>query len=44
VAADIEEGAVVTEAILEAGQIVADAVEGTEPLDEVEGDLLAKSR
>jgi hypothetical protein len=44
VATDVEEGAVVAEAVLEAGQIVADIVESTEPPDEVGGDLLAKSR
>jgi hypothetical protein len=43
VAADVEEGAVVAEAILEAGQIVADAVEGAEPLEKAGGDLLAES-
>jgi hypothetical protein len=42
VAADVEEGAVVTEAVLEVGQVVVDAVEGAEPPDEAEGDLLAK--
>jgi hypothetical protein len=44
VAADVEEGVVVAEAVLEAGQIVADAVEGVEPLDKAGGDLLAESR
>jgi hypothetical protein len=44
VATDVEEGAIVAEAILEAGQIVADTVEGTEPPDEVGGDLLAENR
>jgi hypothetical protein len=44
VAADVEEGAAVAEAILEVGQVVADAVEGAEPLDEAGGDLLAESR
>jgi hypothetical protein len=44
VAADIEEGAVVAEAVLEGGKIVADAVEGAEPPDEAEGDLLAEIR
>jgi hypothetical protein len=43
VAADIEEGAAIAEAVLEAGQIVADAVEGAEPPDKAEGDLLAES-
>jgi hypothetical protein len=41
VAADIEEGATVAEAILEVGQVVANAVEGTEPPDEAGGNLLA---
>jgi hypothetical protein len=40
-AADVEEGATIAEAVLEAGQVVADAVEGTEPLDEAGGDPLA---
>jgi hypothetical protein len=44
VAADVEEGAIVAEAVLEVGQVVIDAVEGAEPLDEAGGDLLAKSR
>jgi hypothetical protein len=44
VAADVEEGAVVAEAVLEAGKIVADIVEGAEPLDEAGGDLLAEGR
>jgi hypothetical protein len=44
VATDIEEGAAIAEAVLEAGKIVADAVEGAEPLDEAGGDLLAKGR
>jgi hypothetical protein len=44
VAADVEEGAAVVEAVLEVGQVVADAVEGAEPLDKAEGDLLAESR
>jgi hypothetical protein len=34
VAANVEEGAAVAEAVLEAREIVADAVEGAEPLDE----------
>jgi hypothetical protein len=33
VAANVEEGAVIAEAVLEAGQIVADAVEGAKPPD-----------
>jgi hypothetical protein len=44
VATDVEEGVVVTEAILEAGEIVADAVKGTEPLDKAGGDLLTEGR
>jgi hypothetical protein len=44
VATDVEEGAAVAEAILEVGQVVADAVEGAEPLDEARGDLLAERR
>jgi hypothetical protein len=44
VAADVEEGAAVPEAILEAGTVVANAVEGAESLDKVEGDLFAEGR
>jgi hypothetical protein len=44
VAANIEEGAAIAEAILEVGQVVADAVEGAEPPDKAGGDLLAESR
>jgi hypothetical protein len=44
VAADVEEGAAIAEAVLEASKIVADAVEGGESLDEARGDLLAESR
>jgi hypothetical protein len=44
VAADVEEGATVAEAILEAGKIVADIVEGAKPPEKTGGDLLAKSR
>jgi hypothetical protein len=44
VAADVEEGAAVAEAILEVGQIVANTVEGAEPPDKAGGDLLAESR
>jgi hypothetical protein len=44
VAADIEEGVVIAEAVLEAGEIVADAVEGAKPLDKAGGDLLAEGR
>jgi hypothetical protein len=43
-AADVEEGAAVAEAVLEVGQVVVDAVEGAEPLDKAGGDLLAESR
>jgi hypothetical protein len=41
VAADVEEGAAVAKAVLEVGQVVADAVEGAEPPDEAGGNLLA---
>jgi hypothetical protein len=41
VAADIEERAIVTEAVLEVGQVVIDAVEGAKPPDKARGDLLA---
>jgi hypothetical protein len=44
VAADIEEGAAVAEAVLEVGQVVIDALEGAEPLDKAGGNLLAESR
>jgi hypothetical protein len=44
VAADVEEGAAIAEAVLEAGKIVTDAVKGAEPLDKARGDLLAESR
>jgi hypothetical protein len=44
VAADVEEGATVAEAILEVGQVVVDAVEGAEPLDKAGGDLFTESR
>jgi hypothetical protein len=44
VATDVEEGAVVAEAILEAGKIVADAVEGAKPPDKAGGDLLVESQ
>jgi hypothetical protein len=44
VAADIEEGAVAAEAVLEAGQVFVDAVEGAEPPDEAGGDPLAGDR
>jgi hypothetical protein len=44
VAADVEEGAAVTEAILEVGQVIADAVKGAEPLDKAGGDLLAENQ
>jgi hypothetical protein len=43
-AADVEEGAAVVEAVLEVGQVVADAVKGTEPPDKAGGDLLVESR
>jgi hypothetical protein len=44
VAADVEEGAAIAEAIFEVGEIVANAVEGAEPLDKAGGDLLTESR
>jgi hypothetical protein len=44
VAADVEEGAVVAEAVLEVGQVVVDTVEGAKPLDEAGGDLLTEGR
>jgi hypothetical protein len=44
VAADVEEGAAVAEAILKAVEVVADIVEGAKPLDKAEGDLLAEGR
>jgi hypothetical protein len=44
VAADVEEGAAVTEAILEVGQVVINAAKGAEPPDKAGGDLLAESR
>jgi hypothetical protein len=44
VATDIEEGGDVAEAILEAGKIIADAVEGAESPDEAGGNLLAEGR
>jgi hypothetical protein len=44
VAADVDEGAVIAKSILEAVEVVADAVEGAEPLDKAGGDLLAESR
>jgi hypothetical protein len=43
VAVDVEEGAA-AEAVPEAVQVVADAVEGAEPPDEAGGDLLAGDR
>jgi hypothetical protein len=44
VATEVEEGAAVAEAVLEAGKIVDDAVEGAKPPDEAGGDLLTESR
>jgi hypothetical protein len=43
-ATDVEEGAAVAEAVPEASEVVADAVEGAEPLDKAGCDLLAESR
>jgi hypothetical protein len=43
VAADVEEGAAVAEAVPEVGQVVADTVEGVKPLDEAGGNLLTES-
>jgi hypothetical protein len=42
VAVDIEEGAAIAEAIPEAGEVVADAVEGAKPPDKAGGDLLTE--
>jgi hypothetical protein len=42
VATDVEKGATIAEAILEAGEVVADAVEGAEPPDKAGGNLLAE--
>jgi hypothetical protein len=44
VAADVEEGATVAEAVLEAGQVVADAAKGAKPPDKAEGDPLTGDR
>jgi hypothetical protein len=44
VAADIEEGAVVAEAILKVVEVVTEAVDAAEPPDKARGDLLADSR
>jgi hypothetical protein len=44
VAADIEEGAAIVKAILEVGQVVADAVKGAEPLEKTRGNLLTESQ
>jgi hypothetical protein len=44
VAPDVEEGSAIAEAVLEVGQVVADAVKGAEPPDEAGGDLLAESQ
>jgi hypothetical protein len=41
VATDVEEGAAVAEAVLEASQVVADTFEGAKPPDEARGDPLA---
>jgi hypothetical protein len=43
-AANIEEGAVVTKTVLEAVEVVTDAVAGAEPLYKAGGDLLAEIR
>jgi hypothetical protein len=42
-AADIEEGAAIAEAIPEVGEVVGDAVKGAEPPDEARGDPFAMS-
>jgi hypothetical protein len=44
VAADVEKGAIVAEAVLKAGEVLADAVEVAEPLDKAGGDLLPEGR
>jgi hypothetical protein len=43
-AADVEEGAAIAEAIPKAGEVVGDAVKGAEPPDEAGGDPCAMSR
>jgi hypothetical protein len=44
VVANVEEGAAIAEAVLKAGGVVADAVEGAEPPDKARGDLLTEGR
>jgi hypothetical protein len=44
VADNVEEGAAVSEAVLEVGQVVIDAVKGAEPPDKAGGDLLTESQ
>jgi hypothetical protein len=44
VAADVEEGATIAKAVLEVGQVVANAVEGAKPPDKVGGNLLTESQ
>jgi hypothetical protein len=44
VAGDVEEGSAIAESVLEAVEVVADAIEGAKPLDEARCDLLAESR
>jgi hypothetical protein len=44
VATDIEEGAIVTKAVLKVVEVVVDAVNAAEPPDKARGDLLAESR
>jgi hypothetical protein len=44
VAAVVEEGTTVTEAVLKVRQIVIDVVEGAKPPDNAGGDLLTESR
>jgi hypothetical protein len=44
VAADVEEGAAIAKAVLEAGEVVADTVECAKPPDKAGGNLPAESR
>jgi hypothetical protein len=43
-AADIKEGAVITELVIKLGEVVADVVEGAEPPDKAGGDLLIEGQ
>jgi hypothetical protein len=44
VATNVKEGAAVAESILKVGQVVANTVDGAEPLDEAGGNLLTERR